>query len=322
MRWLAENAVECFLNISYAAGNMPVLQRKATARAREVLKTLLAPYLDRDPASATADEHQYLVVLTVYSHAIYSTGARPTQKMVALTNSAYEACQSLDCSMGGDYRKTLSSPKVSYEELFALMMWCISIIDAQLVPGLRVPARARALVPALWRFLGNYPLVGANGYLEGAYDDTFYDTAYLATHIGYIPTGYGRHALAIKDAPWLYRFLRENFYSVLDMGELDLVAEFVEILRLMGCTPENDLQVRDGTRYLLRLFHAAGDSWIEHREPYETSRSNGYDRMHKPWTGIAGIRARAPEPVSAGTYGGVFRKSMIRSKHSKDRRAQ
>ena len=321
MRWLAENAVECFLNISYAAGNMPALQRRATGRAREALETLLASYLDRDPASVTSDELQYLVTLTVYSHAIYPTGVGPTEKMVALTNSAYEACRSLDCAMGGDYRKILSSPKVSRDELFALMMWSISIIDAQLVPGLRIPARARALVPTLWQFLGSYPLVGAIGLSEGAHDDTFYDTAYFATHIGYIPTGYGRHALAIKEAPWLYRFLRENFYSVLDMGELDLVAEFVELFRFMGCTPENDLQVRDGTRYLLRLFHVAGDSWIEHREPDETSRSNSYDKMHKPWTGIAGIRARAPEPVRAGTYGSVFRKSVARSAHRKDRSA-
>ena len=34
-----------------------------------------------------------------------------------------------------------------------------------------------------------------------------------------------RPDIAIADAPWLYRFLRENFYAVMEMGELDLTAD-------------------------------------------------------------------------------------------------
>ena len=153
--------------------------------------------------------------------------------------------------------------------------------------------------------LEGYPLIGARHYEEAANDYTFYDTAYLATHIGYVPTGYGRHALAIEDSPSLYRFLRENFYPVLEMGELDLVAEFVDLLRQYGLTEETDIQVRHGTRHLLRLYAAAG-GWMQHRESYESAESNPYDLIHKPWTAVAGVRRRVPEARIGGSYAAVF----------------
>ncbi len=109
------------------------------------------------------------------------------------------------------------------------------------------------------------------------------------------------------DAPALYRFLRENFYAVLERGELDLVAEFVDLFRQYGCTEDNDLQVRDGTRYLLKLFHGAGDHWMAYREPDEPTKTSDYDAIHKAWTGMSGVRVRVPEPAEPGTYGGIIR---------------
>ena len=176
--------------------------------------------------------------------------------------------------MGYDYRRKLAAANVSTDDLGDLVLWSVSFTDAQLVAGLELPAEARDLPPALWRFLAHYPLPGARSYRNGASDTRFYDTAYLATHIAYIPTGYGRYSIYVEDAPSLYRFLRENFYAVLEMGELDLVAEFVDLFRQYGCTEQDDLQVRDGTRYLLKLFHGAGDRWMAYREPYE----GGQDR--------------------------------------------
>ena len=108
--------------------------------------------------------------------------------------------------------------------------------------------------------------------------------------------------------------IRENFYPVMEMGELDLLAEFVDLFRQYGCTEEHDLQVRDGTRYLLRLFHAAGDSWMAHRESYETEEPSAYNLVHKAWTGVAGVRARVIEPPAAGTYGAVFRQAVDHSR--------
>jgi hypothetical protein len=92
------------------------------------------------------------------------------------------------------------------------------------------------------------------------------------------------------------------------MGELDLLAEFVDLFRQYGCTERDDLQLRDGTRYLLKLFHTAGDHWMAHREPNEKAKVSDYDAVHKAWTGMAGVRVRVPEPAKPGTYGGVVRR--------------
>ena len=161
----------------------------------------------------------------------------------------------------------------------------------------------------LWRYLENYALTGASAFEDGAWDDEFVEIAYLATHIAYIPTGNHRHPIYVEDSPGLYLFHRENFYPVLAMGELDLVAEFVDSLRQYGCTPENDLQVRDGTRYLLKLFHEGGDRWMTYRESGETDEDvEDYDLVHKAWTGVLGVRDRNLEPAEPGTYGGVVRR--------------
>jgi hypothetical protein len=66
--------------------------------------------------------------------------------------------------------------------------------------------------------------------------------------------------------------------------------------------------VRDGTRYLLNLFHAGGDRWMTYREKGETNADvDSYDLIHKAWTGVLGVRERAIEPAEPGTYGGVVR---------------
>jgi hypothetical protein len=175
------------------------------------------------------------------------------------------------------------------------------------VPGLTVPQEMREFSPTLWSFLETYPIRDASTYEEGADDDDFIEAAYLATHIAYIPTGNHRFPIYVEDSPALYRFHRENFYPVMEMGELDLIAEFVDSLRQYGCTAENDLQVRDGTRYMLGLFHAAGDSWLGHLEEGEVGPDD-YDLIHKAWTAVLGIRPRNIEPAEPGTYGGVVRR--------------
>ena len=335
---LEENAVQCFLDISYAASNMPALQARARTAAHRVLTELLAPYLKRNPASVTCDEYSTLLEFTVYAHGIYPAGDEGTATMVRLANAAADDCGALQAAMGSNFRQLLDGERILtdpigdlvlwsllrgatgrdfrrilypdrdfIDQLYELVLWSIVFTEAQLVPGLELPDGARELLPKFWGFLSRYPLVDARIYADGAYDGTFFNTAYLATHIGYIPTGYGRNPIYVEDAPYLFRFLRENFYAVLEMGELDLVAEFVDLFRQYGCTEQNDLQVRDGTRYLLKLFHAAGDSWIAHREPYEKSELDEYDLMHKPWTGVGGVRVRVVEPPVEGTYGRVFR---------------
>jgi hypothetical protein len=307
IRALRADAVEPFIDASYAASNMPGIQGRARDLARRTLMPLIGPYLERSPASATCREYSPLLTLAIYAHILLQTDDPRSLTMVALTNTAYRTCGSMANALGYDYRQKLRAKNVSTNDVWDLVMWSITFTDAQTIPGLEVPAEARDLPPTLWRFLAHYRLAGARAYRERARDETFYDSAYLATHIAYIVTGYGRHRIYMKDSPELYRFLRENFYAVLEIGELDLVAEFVDLFREYGCTEQNDFQLRHGTRYLLKLFHAAGDRWMAHRETYETEKVSDYYAVHKAWTGMAGVRARVPEPPMPGTYGGTVR---------------
>ena len=305
---LRDNAVEPLIDISYSAGNMPRLQTRARDSASAVLSQLLTPYLARDANSASCREFPALIDLAIYSHELLPRADRRISRMVALTNAGYRACGSLPAAIGYDYPRTLAEPNVSRNDIWNLVMWSITLTDAQLVPGLELSPEAGDLTPTLWHFLEHFPLPGARSYQDGAVDKNFYDTAYLATHIAYIPSGYGRYPIYVADSPELYSFLRENFYAVLQMGELDLTAEFVDAFRQYGCTERNDLQVRDGTRYLLKLFHSAGDRWMAYREPGEPAQIDDYDAVHKAWTGISGVRARVPERAAPGTYGGVIRR--------------
>jgi hypothetical protein len=311
---LQDDSVESLIEVAYAGVNTPALTETARDAARRNLATLIAPYLQRTPESARCDEFQQLLPLAIYagagdSHLGIDRDDPRIGTMVALTNSAYRACGSLEAAIGHDYKPMLENlEKVVADQVSELGLQGQSLIGAQATPGLELPAEALDFPRAFWRSLEDYPLYGADEFPDGARNQTFYYTAYLATHVAYFVTGDGRYPIHVEDSPSLYRFLRENFYAVLEMGELDLVAEFVDNFRQYGYTEENDLQVRDGTRYLLNLYHAAGDRWMNHREPGETDQNlTDYDLIHKAWTAVQGLRPRVPEPAEQGTYGGILR---------------
>jgi hypothetical protein len=304
---LKTNAVESLIDPSYAAGNMPELRAQARMQARRVLAVLIQPVLNLDPAAEPCEDLWYLLSLTAYAHTLYPAGSEETGRLINLTNASLHACGSLEAVVGYDYRAMLMRDEIPADDAWELVLWSIRLTDAQSVPGLDLPGGAQQLTEGIWRFFERHPFRGANAYPDGANNEDFYQTAYLATHLAYIPTGYDRYPIYVRDAPALYQFLRSNFYAVLETGELDLMAEFVDLFRQYGCTERNDLQVRDGSRYLLRLFHAAGGRWMAHREPYEQRDIGNYDLIHKPWTGMSGLRPRIPQSPEPGTYGAVVR---------------
>lgn len=302
---LGEDAVESLLDPSFGARDLPDVKRRARTHARRALDILLAPELTRDPSSRTEDDLANLLVMSTYAHILLDPDDLRREELTKWTNRALRDASSFSGALGVDHPKTLSNGRIRNEDALELVLWTITLIDAHRIPGLELPREASTFVRDTWRLLPTYPLVSASERAKGGNDTRFYHDAYLATHMGYIPTGYGRHRIRQSETRWLYRFLRENFYAVLEMGELDLVAEFVDLLRQYGFT-EEDQQVRDGTRHLLRLFHAAGDRWMNHRESWEARRLAPYHVIHKPWTGIAGVRTREPEPVTRGSYGAAF----------------
>jgi hypothetical protein len=306
---LWDDAVESVIEVTYSGSNLPKLQTIGREAARNYLAQLVGPVLKRKVKTATCGDYENTLPLTIYTHTLFQKDDPRIAGMVAFTNAAYRKCGSLAVAMGSDYRTTLKKRNPATEDLFELVIWSTWIIEAERVPNLEMPKGAGDFPPALWHYLETFPLVEAEKYKGGPLNEAFIDMGYLATHIAFIPTGYHRHPIYVEDSPNLYRFIRRNFYSLMEMGEADLLAQFIDTLRQYGCDDGNDVQVRDGARYLLSLFHKYNDNWMMYPEPGMTAAEAGdYDLIHKAWSGIAGVRPRMWEPIDPGTYGALVRR--------------
>jgi hypothetical protein len=306
-----EDSVGALIEVSYSTTNAPSLNAALHASAAQNLGLLMAAYLGEPGDDAACEDFEEVMPLAMYAERFHGATDARAAHMIAAANASLADCGSLSAAIGMPFPAILADPAITGEQVFDLVIWSLLFIEAELIEGFEVSAEMAEFSPALWTFLQTYEIKDAAAYEDGAYDDAFIEDAYLATHIAYIPTGNHRYPLYIEDMPWLYDFHRENFYAMLEMGELDLVAEVVDSLRQYGCTEENDIQVRDGTRYLLDVWHEGGESWMAYREPGETDSSvDAYDLIHKTWTGVLGVRPRQIEAPAEGTYGGLVRKWM------------
>ena len=306
---LWDDSIESLIQVTYASANEPELDAKAREAARHNLTALITPYLDRTD-SATCDEFETLLPLAIFAHRLYPAGDIRTDVATERTNAAYRDCGSLEAATGIDLQEMLADKDPEdLEDLFDLHLWSLWLIEAELYPDIELPVEAREFGPKAWTYFETYRLAGAREFEEGARSKEFAKIADLATHIAHIPTGVHRFPLYLEDSPGLYRYHRENFYPVLQSDRPDLLASFVDSLRQYGCTAENDAQVRDGTRYLLKVFHDSNDRWMDDRRDPDTNVSlDDYDMIHRPWTAVLGLRERRPEPPGAATYGGLVRR--------------
>lgn len=321
---LWDDSIEALIQVTYASANDPIFDAKVREAARQNLTVLITGYLESGPKTDQCGDFADLLPLAIFAHRLYPAVNPLTDVITKRTNSAYQACGSLAAATGNVMQKTAANEPESgsasegsgrietsgnLENLFDLTLWSIWLTEAQLFPDIELPAEARAFAPTAWKYFQTYRLAGAERFSNGARNERFITIADLAIHIAHIPTGVHRFPLYVEDAPALYRFHREEFYPVMQSGDLDLFASFVDSLRQYGCTPENDMQVRDGTRYLLKVFHDHGDRWMNYRAAGETKASQSdYDKIHHPWTAALGIRARKPWSPTPGTYGGIIRR--------------
>lgn len=305
---LWDDAVSSVIEVSYSGSNMPDIQAVSRNAARKNLAPLVGRYLHRNPRKATCDDYDDALPLTIFANSLFAKGDPRIAQMTAFTNAAYRKCGSLKAAMEADYKARLKKRPPVTEDIFDLVIWSTWLIEAELVPDLEIPKGAKAFPQDLWRYLANYPFKDASEYKRGAGNRNFRQLGYLATHAAYLVTGYGRHPIYIADSPKLYGFLRRNFYAVMEAGEADVLAEFIDVLRQYGCSEKDDKQVRDGARYMLALYHRYDDDWMAYPEPgLPQSEVTDYDLIHKAWTGIASARPRVPEPAEPGTYGGLVR---------------
>src|SRR5262249_26768560 len=135
---LRDDAIEAFVDLSYAAGNTPALRSAAREQALRMVTPLIAPYLAQAPQALPCGEARQLLSYTNYARDLLPPGDARMPDMVARTNAAWRACGSLAAAMGYDYRARIANPKTTTNEAWDLTMWTITLIDARLVPGLEL----------------------------------------------------------------------------------------------------------------------------------------------------------------------------------------
>jgi hypothetical protein len=302
------DSVEALIQVTYSSANSAEFDEKVREASRTNLSALITAHFNahRDP-KADCDEFERLLPLTLLAHKLYPADDSRTSMVTKRTNAAYRACGSLQVATGVDIKKVLGVKQAAPSALLEVYIWALWFMEAEVHPDIELPAEAYQYGPALWKYFESYQLAGASKFKD-PFDEKFIEIADIAPHIAHIVTGTNRYRLYVEDHPHLYRWHRENFYAVMQVGELDLFASIVDTLRQYGCTPENDVQVRDGTRFLLKIFHKGKDRWMAYRQPGETDANiDDYGLVHYPWTSILGVRDRNLEEPKPGTVGGIIR---------------
>jgi len=303
---LWDDSVEAVINITHAAADRPELVSKATKAGQKYLDELITISQRRSPSETSCPDFESLLPLSLLAHRLFQANDPRTIAITQRANSAIEACDDWHEIFGLDDYQFPPSGATELESLYDLIIWSLWLIETEVYPAIEIPAEATEFPANFWEYFGTYRFRNAREFDNGIKNDDFNETAEIATHLALIPTGSHRYPLYVRDLPDLFRFHRENFYAVLGSGDLDLLASFVDSLRQYGCTPANDVQVRDGTRTLLKYFHQSKDSWMTYRNPGE-KKLDDYDLIHKAWTGAMGIRDRKPKVPGAGNYGGIVR---------------
>jgi hypothetical protein len=305
------DSVEALIQFTYASANPPELDAKMRDVARANLTALITTHFNsKRNSKVDCDEFERLLPLALFAHKLYPADDSRTKMVTKRTNEAFRACGSLEAATAHRYENILAVKQAPPSKLLEVYIWTLWFQEAELYPDIELPAKIRDYAPALWKYFQTYRLAGANEFKEeGPFDEKFIEIADLAPHIAHIVTGTNRYPLYVEDHPHLYRFHRDNFYAVMQVGELDLFASVVDTLRQYGCTAENDVQVRDGTRFLLSIFHKGKDRWMAYRQKGETDANiDDYGIVHYAWTSVLGIRNRKPEEPAPGTVGGNIRR--------------
>ena len=125
--------------------------------------------------------------------------------------------------------------------------------------------------------------------------ETFADHAYLATHAAFVLSDYARLKLSPEDLGPLYGYMRSEFPSALRYGSLELIAEFVNVFRILGFDDRDDM-VCQGTRFILdrQLQNGGWGGWED---------GNAYDQIHATWVAVDALRDRNfPEGSPYATF--------------------
>ena len=321
---LRNDAVNSLIDEAYASDSMPSYHEKALRATARVLKINAARFATKNKKYKGC--HKTYEQLKYVGYGQYLVNNLPDDeelkalqlKLTEHVNAMIQDCGTLEELLDvGDLNEIFQDKHAHADPVFDWTLKAIALTDCLTVPNLVLPEGTEEFIANVWNYLANYDMPYARRQRKHYGDYTTRNTAWLATHVAYIPSGYGRHKQLIEDAPYLYKYIRENFYYALEYGMLDLFCEFVDLARQYGCTEDNDYQVRHGTRYILSLYEKGGHSWMNyHEEGQEDERLSDYSLIHKPWTAISGVIRRKFEPIVPGSYGSAFQEALKKAEYS------
>jgi hypothetical protein len=313
---LGTDALEPIINGAFAGSNMQDVREVGLSFGQEILLTLARVELDTDTPTCAELRDSDLPTLVQYGQYL-QLQMPPNATMRAIqddlenaTNAALDNCSSLEDYLGFDPRDRLgkypksvqeaSSSKDWIDPIYSMVLQAVDTLGLLGIQRLHMPNGALDYVASFWAYLFDYPFPHAREYIDGLFDPAFEQNSYIVTHLAYVVTGYQRYALTPNDAPWLFHYLRENFYPAVESGHLDLYAEFLDNFRQYGCTSGDDQQTRDGTLVLLNHYQEAGGRWMDYRDPDDDAILENYDVMHKAWTAYVGLHQRVLETPPPG----------------------
>lgn len=305
---LWDDSIEALIQLSYASANSPVLDGKLREASRKNLKKLLRRYGKKHVNAATCADVEQVLPVAIFANRLLAADNASKRHITAFTNAAFNNCTSLDDATGLRQSALIENRGVTnsdIEDLFEFYIWALWLLEAEYIPDLTVPDEAKTFPALFWQHVGSLNYRRSDRVQGGSVDDTFFALADLVTHIVHIPTAVHRFPLFVEDHPELYNYHRQNFYKALSNGDLDLFASFLDSLKQYGCTPANDIQVRDGMRHLMSEFSRRGERWIVKDTENALDAIDHYELIHKPWTALLGLRDRIlkePEPKSFGHF--------------------
>jgi hypothetical protein len=313
---LGTDALEPIINGAFAGSNMPDIRKVGLSHGQDILLQLAQAELQYGSPTCAGLRDSNLPTLVQYAHYLQSqTPENVTLRSVQgalmeAANDALDNCSSLDDYLGFNATVRLSKYPTSMKEIssqdewigpvYAMTMQAVDTLSLLGIEGLHMPEGALDYVASFWAYLFDYPFPRANEYEDGIYDPAFEQNSYIVTHLAYVVTGYQRYELRQDHAPWIFQYLRDNFYAAVESRHLDLYAEFLDNFRQYGCTSFDDRQTMDGTLLLLKQYQQAKGHWMNHRDPDDDAELGTYDVMHKAWTAYVALHERVLETSPPG----------------------
>jgi len=250
-----------------------------------------------------------------------ATVERLQHRLEDLARQAVADCHTLKALLGFEPAERLRTYPASLKELidpnqyyfvFDITVQAEYTLPLLSLPKVQMPNGTLEYMASLYQYLDGYPYpsVGEGGLTRESAG--FIENAFVATHAFWFMSGLERYRLDPNRSAKLFRYLRQNFYAALELGNLDLLGEFLDGFRELNCTEVNDAQTRDGTVFLLDLYNRSDGQWAHVPDFNQVNKLTEYLRFHKALVAYFGLHTRRVEESAHGTPGETLQKMMTR----------